>query len=303
MACGVPVITTPTGQMGILEGYARNESTCLIVPCNDYKALRLAINRLMKDSNLRKSLRLGAFEIVKHMMEEKMAKEYEKVWYNVVYPEHKLVSVIIPATYDRLNQVNERLTALDNQTYPNVEAVVIWDEVEKEETTFKERELPIKQLYTGKEGYNLAMARNLGVIEAAGEILVFNDSRLCPLEDTVYNFVNAVENAGAINEGGCKKVWFNGKKGDSTKVAFVENFSAVRRDFCIAFGSFNERITKYGGATQEIRTRWVSQGGKFSFLESAKAKEIKSAKHPPALRNQIKDSKLLLYKMYGEDRH
>ena len=302
-ASGVPVITTPTGQFGLKEGNARHESNCLIVPCNDYKALRLAINRLMKDPNLRKSLRLGGYEVVKSMMEEKMAREYEKVWYSVVKPEHKLVSVIIPATYDRLEQVEQILTALDNQTYPNIEAVVIWDEVEKKERTFAERELPIKQLYTGKEGYNLAMARNLGIIESSGEILVFNDSRLCPHEDAVYNFVNAVENAGAINEGGEKKVWFNGKKGDSTKVAFVENFSAVKREYCVAFGLFSERILQYGGMTQEVRTRWKKQGGKLSFLESAKCKEIKSSKHPPELRNQIKESKLLLYKLYGEERY
>jgi len=302
-ASGVPVITTPTGQAGILEGYARNESNCLVVPCNDFKALRFALNRLMKDAKLRQSLRLGGFEVVKHMLEEKMAREYEKVWYSVVHPEHKLASVIIPATYDRKEQVEQILESLDNQTYPNIEAVVIWDEVEKKERTFAECELPIKQLYTGKEGYNLAMARNLGVIESAGEILVFNDSRLCPYEDAVYNFVNAVENAGAINEGGEKRVWFNGKKGSSTKVAFVENFSAVRRNFCIAFGLFNERITKYGGMTQEVRTRWKKQGGKFSFLESAKAKEIKSSKHLPEIRNQIKESKLLLYKMYDSERY
>jgi len=307
-ACGVPVITTPTGQAGILEGYARHESNCLLVPCNDYKALRLAINRLMKDGKLRKSLRLGGFEVVKHMLEEKMAREYEKVWYSVVHPENKLVSVIIPATYDRVEQVDKILEALNNQTYLNIEAVVIWDESIKSFEFYTDPEaqawynFPIKELHTLKEGYNLAMARNLGVIESAGEILIFNDSRLCPDEDAVMNFVHAVENAGAINEGGQKKVWFNGNKG-STKRAFVENWSAVRRDFCVSFGLFLERITKYGAMTQEVRTRWVKQGGKFYYLENAKCKEIKSASKSLEKRNEIKDSKLLLYKMYGSERY
>ena len=319
MACGVPVITTPTGQMGILEGYARHESNCLVVPCNDYKALRLAINRLMKDPSLRKSLRLGGFEIVKHMLEEKMAREYEKVWYQTLYPEQKLVSVIIPATYDRAEQVKQILQSLENQTYPNIEAVVVWDEkfpevVAREEDIkypiFIEGEIDkskysisIRELITDREGYNLAMARNLGIIESLGEILVFCDSRLAPEPEAVFNFVNAVGNAKAINEGGCDKVWFNGKKGSSTKEAFVENFSAVKRQHIVGAGMFCERITQYGGMTQEIRTRWVKQGGKFSFLGMAKAKEIKSSKHTPEVRNQIKDSKFLLYKMYDSERY
>ena len=133
--------------------------------------------------------------------------------------------------------------------------------------------------------------------------MIFNDSRLCLEPEAVFNFVNAIENAKAINEGGCDKVWFNGKKGSSTKVAFVENFSAVKREHIVSAGMFCERIQKYGGMTQEVRTRWVKQGGKFSYLDMARAKEIKSSKHPPEVMNQIKESKLLLYKLYDSERH
>ncbi|MDP8211910.1 MAG: hypothetical protein P9X22_01285, partial [Candidatus Zapsychrus exili] len=51
---------------------------------------------------------------------------------------------------------------------------------------------------TGLSVYNLAIARNMGAIEAEGDILVFCDSRLQPDKDSLLMFQQAIEHAGEI---------------------------------------------------------------------------------------------------------
>ena len=136
---------------------------------------------------------------------------------------------------------------------------------------------------------------------AEGEVLIFNDSRLKPDENAVMMFVEAVKNASSVTKGGNKMVWFFGDKG-SQKQSFVENFSAVDRKFLIKIGMFCEQIDRYGGMTQEIRTRWKMNGGAFSYLGTAVASEIIKSGLSVEKRKSIVQSKLKLWKMYGDER-
>jgi glycosyltransferase involved in cell wall biosynthesis len=300
MACGVPVITTPCG---MAKDIIENEKNGIVVDFGDIEALETQIKRLMEDSELRAQLRKNAWQTIKHFTEQKMAYEYSKAYHQVVYPDHTLVSVITP-TYNRKEQTLKILDSLRGQTYPHIEVVICDDN--SDDGTYgavmqyikKHPEMTIKLLETGKDGYNLAMARNMGAIEAEGNILVFCDSRLKPEENAIMFFKEAVENASAITMGGNKKVWFFGNKG-SDKRNFVENFSAVDRELFIQFGMFNERIDKYGGMSQEIRTRWVKQGGEFTFLPSVQATELTKAHSINERRKDIIEMKLKLFKMYG----
>jgi len=307
MACGVPVITTPAGQAGYEEGIFRDGHNCLMIDHEDKKGLKEAVERLMKDKELRNTLRKNGWNTVKNMTEEKMAKHYSKIWNKVLYPDHELASVIIPATYDRIEQVNQIVKAITLQSYPNIEIVLAWDEEKKEDYGFSKKEfnITIKEVWTEmdkeKYPYNLAMARNLAIIEAEGEYLIFNDSRLKPDEGAVMMFVEAIKNLSLMAEGGTKKVWFFGNKG-SNKKDFIENFSAIYREHLIHAGMFCERINRYGGMTQEIRSRWSKQKGEFQYIEMAAAEEIKSSKRSPQRREHIVGSKLKLYKMYGDER-
>ena len=308
MASGTPVITTPAGQAGYEEGVLQDRHNCLMIPFDDEEALEAAVNELMNDKELRNTLRKNAWNTVKNMTEEKMALEYSKLWNRIIYPDNKLVSVIIPATYDRTDQVKEIVKALTMQSYVNMEVVIAWDEEKNSDRHIFDAdkyEITIKEVWTDKDKekypYNLAEARNRAVIEAEGDILIFNDSRLKPDENMVMMFVEAVNNAGAVTIGGNNKVWFFGNKG-GRKDSFVENFSAVRRDFLIHFGMFCERMDKYGGMTQEIRSRWKKQKGEFYYLESAVAEEIKSSSNSSQKKKDISDSKFKLHRMYGDER-
>jgi len=292
MACGVPVITTLNG---VARDIAKDGVNALVVPFQDKEALKIAIKRLMEDEDLRKKLRKGGYNTVRQMSEEKMAYEYTKLFYEVKY-DKPLVSAIIPATFDRAKEVITILKSLEKQTHKPIEAVVIWDERITEQTIFPDiasniKGVVVKQFVTDKVGYNIALARNIGVIESQGEYLLFNDTRLEPEIDAVSMFLQAMENG---------KFWLFGDKG-AQKKSFIENFSFVSRENFMTFGMFNERVMSYGGASQEIRTRWIKQGGQFNYIQEAIAKEIKKASSmTDKKRKSINDMKFLLYKMYGD---
>lgn len=311
MACGVPVVTTPNGVANDIAQHGRN---ALIVPFKDKEALKEAIATAMEDVELRKELRKGGWETVKTMTESKMAYEYGLMLNKLVY-EHPLVSVVIPTTFSRKEETMRIINALENQSYREIEAIVVWDEdLEGFSDFYEERirkfhefvgkpatdklRIPVKHLCTNNEtgDYGLAKARNMGIIEAEGEYILFNDSRLLPDENAVKMFVTASELLGH------KKIWYFGDKGGG-KRAFVENFSFVRREQIVTAGMFCERIDRYGGMSQEIRTRWIKQGGLFEMVDTAQAEAMMSSGITEGKRRDIVDMKFLLLKMYkGESK-
>lgn len=304
MASGVPVITTLSG---IARDIAEDGKNCLVVPFNDEGAIKEALIKLRDNPELRKSLRENAWHTVKNFTEEKYAMRFSKLWYEVLSEGYTLASIIIP-TYNRAKELEEVLAYFENEEdYPFFEVVVV-DDNSTDNTAVKVAEAiarynyPIKYINTHKEGYNLAMARNLGVIAAEGEVLVFCDSRIKPEPGAVFTFVECCDHAGEV-EGGNRMKWFFGNKDGAFKKSFVENFSAVRRDFLIYAGMFNERIDRYGGMSQELRTRWGAQGGELFFIETANAKTLCKSGMNTKRRNDIVDMKMLLYKLYGDERH
>ena len=102
----------------------------------------------------------------------------------------------------------------------------------------------------------------------------------------------------AFSDNSYSKRWLWGQK-DGYKKGFVENFSSVKRRDIIDGGMFNERIDKYGGITQEVRTRFQKQGMVFEFLPTAKATAITKSSSRWAKREDIIDTKTLLWKLYG----
>jgi len=294
MACGVPVVTTLNG---VANDIIQDNHNALVVPFKDKETLKIQIKRIMEDIDLRKTLRKNGWNTVKTFTEEKMAWEYAKLFNKLIFDKDALVSIIIPATYDRLEQVKDILISLDNQTYSAIEAVVIWDEVEnKYPLESIVTRINVQELHTGKEGYNLAMARNIGAIQSQGEYLLFNDSRMKLDEDAVKLFVYAMSQ---VEEG---RFWFFGDKG-ADKKSFVENFSFVKRSDFMRFGMMNERIDRYGGMSQEIRTRWILQGGQLSYLPSAKAKQLIKSSMTEQKRKDVIRMKFKLLKMYEGESH
>jgi len=287
MACGVPVITTPAGCAIDIINDGENG---LIVPFDNREALRVKIKQLKEDKELRETLRKNAWNTIKNFNEEKMAREYYKLYTEILFGEDS-VSVITPAY--NCQEIDQIYEALKKQSYPIAEWLICDDNSDpnfnlKEKASKWAQEAPfaVRYLNTGRDGYNLAMARNLGVVEAIGRWLMFLDSRLAPEPDAVENFIKNAD----------EKKWLFGDKGGGKK-SFVENFSFANRNDIIRFGMFNERIYKYGGMSQEIRERWMTQKKEFIFIEGAKAVALKSSKMTNARRQDIIEMKFLLNKI------
>lgn len=293
MACGVPVVTTLSG-VGLDIGV--NDNNCLTTRFQDKENLKENIERLLGDDELKNKLKGNAWTTVKNMSDKKMAREYDVLYQKVLCGKEELVSIILP-TCNRCEQVREILLSLNEQTYKNFE-VIICDDYSQEQDVYGviekiklETNYPIKYIQTNNQGYGLAQARNMGAIEAVGDILMFVDSRMKPNKEAIGKFYRLLKDNNS-------KIWYFGNKGPN-KTSFVENFSAVRRlDFMI-FGMFCERMNKYGGLSEETRIRWTNQDGLMKYCEDILAEQIISSKKDDKKRQDIIDMKFNIYKMYN----
>jgi len=291
MASGVPCVTTPSG---IAADIGEDQENMLVVGFDDVDSLKAQVKNLVESVSLRNTLRNNAWDTIRGYNHEMRAYKIGVAMSELIYDE-ELVSVILPATYDRIEEVKIILNSLKEQTYKNFEVILIWDEVDE---SFKcnKRDYPfaIEELCTGKEGYNLAMARNMGVVEARGKYLMFCDSRLNPKKEAIKTFLDRSK----LPEKDGVKYWLFGNKARADKESFIENFSFINREKFIRAGMMNERITEYGGMSQELRERFNSQGFKTIFVKDAHADELSSGRRSPERRKSIIKMKNLLYKLY-----
>ena len=112
-------------------------------------------------------------------------------------PPQPLVSILI-RTVDRPAWLREALTSCANQTYPNIEVVVVEDGPEASRAVaegFKDR-LNVRYLATGGR-VGRAAAGNLALAEARGEWLNFLDDDDLFFADHVEVLVDAVQRSGA----------------------------------------------------------------------------------------------------------
>lgn len=264
MSCGIPVVTTPSGEaMDIIK----DGENGILVEFDNPESLKNGIQRMINSD--RNKIREAAWNTVRNMNEQVMARKYEKLYYKAFY-NNDLVSVIIP-TCKREDNIKKVLDAYKNQTYKPIEIIVVVDDKKSNgnydvviDKWIKDNEdMPLKILFTEYTGYGLAMARNMGIFEATGHYLIFNDDRFIPNEHAVSAFVGRIKQ----NKNRCC-VW--GDKGGG-KRDFIENFFIVRKKDIVNAGMFNERINEYGGQSQELRDRLNSQDFYLIFEPAAKA--------------------------------
>lgn len=294
MACGIPVITTPSGEA---KDIIRDGENGILVEFENYESLKNGFNRFQSLNKEEKNkMRDNAWNTVKNMNQDVMARKYEKLYYNVLFGKD-LVSVIIP-TFERSDKLKEILNAYAKQTYKPIEIIVVDDNSQDEGKTkqvvndfAKENygNIAVKYLNTGKDGYNLAMARNMGIFEATGNYIVFSDDRVLPEPTVIYNFVSRIK-----QEKERCAVW--GDKGNG-KRDFIENFFIIRKKDIAEAGMFNERINEYGGQSQEIRERLRSLNYKLIFEPSACAIMNKSSHNKSKKRYEILHMKTKLWKL------
>lgn len=316
MLCGVPVLTRNIGHvpdifngenLRIYEGDPEdtvaitNELKRMLsdvrqvtVGKGAYNGEGSRVTKLVSDSL--ETQRQSAWNSAKNFNFERRAYEYQKL-YRKLMSDVAPVSVVVPI-FDKPEVIRECLNAIANQDYPNVELIVANDSgmnseqnIQLVEEYAKTVSFPVRFVDTFLEGsnayedYGLARARNLGAIEATGDILVFCDQRQIMEPNAITEFVNNL----------VPKTWVYGDKGG--KKDFVENFSAVYRHEFIVAGMFCERMDGYGGMSQEIRSRTRMQGFRHVYVESAKAKPMGSSKRKHTERLEIIRMKNRLHKM------
>lgn len=290
MLCGVPVATRNIGQ--VPDIYSEGN---LVVTNHDPENnlfIHQTLEKMLSDPKALREQREKAWQTAKTRNHERRAYEYQKL-YRRVLSDATPVSVVVPI-YDHPEVIRACLNAVANQDYPNIELIVCddnyyikadghYDLVRDFASTVS---FPVRYLATGNHDYGLARARNQGIIEATGELIVFCDQRQIMEPNCISELVKNL----------VPRTWVYGNKGREHP-EFVENLSAIFRREIIQAGMFSERITQYGGLTQEVRSRTRQQGIKHVYVETAKATAMGKSGKSDQRRLDIIKSKNTLFKM------
>jgi glycosyltransferase involved in cell wall biosynthesis len=206
-------------------------------------------------------MRERAWQIASKLADERRAYNYQRLYRSLFTGTP--VSVIV-TIYEYQHTILNCLQSIATQDYPNIELIICDDNPNSENKSAIQEfarsvSFPVVYRNTSREenDYGLARARNVGIIEASGDILVFCDQRISMHSNAISEFVKNLE----------RKKWLFGTKG--RQKGFVENFSCVYRNDLIRAGMFCERVDNYGGTTQEIFSRTYSQGFKHELISTA----------------------------------
>lgn len=284
MATGVPVLTRKIGHVPDLYNehnlYVNDNAS------NETYLLQKQIENIFNDKNKMAEIRQEAWHTVRNYNNERRAYSYQKL-YRSLYPETP-VSVILPVCENE-STTRKCIQAISEQTYKNLELIVVDDGKEPQKALIEQLKpylnMPVKYISNYDGDYGLARARNKAIIEATGEILVFTDQRMIIEPNAIFEFVNNLT----------ERKWLYGNKGG--KKDFVENFSCIYRRDLIRAGMFNERINKYGGQSQEVRSRTRMQGIQHDYVDTAKATPDGKSRNKWVKRYEIMEMKNKLFKM------
>ena len=89
-----------------------------------------------------------------------------------------LISVIMPF-YKKREFFEESLLSVINQTYKNIELIIIYDDYKADDLTFIKDKIKFharSKVINNKENYGVAKARNIGIENSGGEFIAFIDS-------------------------------------------------------------------------------------------------------------------------------
>ena len=113
-----------------------------------------------------------------------------------------LVSVVIPC-YNNADSILETLHSVRNQTYNNIEIIVVndgsTDASEMMIDTFKNDNLSLDLHYFKQTNYGPSITRNNGAAAAKGEFIIFLDADDLLHETYIEKAINVLINQPAIN--------------------------------------------------------------------------------------------------------
>ncbi|MRN52341.1 glycosyltransferase [Paenibacillus monticola] len=287
MISGVPILSRLVGHVPELN--KKNSMRLLESPLNDVASLTNAIENLLSNEQELLVMRERAWQIGSKQADERRAYNYQKL-YRSLFPGTP-VSVIV-TIYEYNHAILNCLQSIAAQDYVNKELIICDDNPNSENQSVIEEfarsvSFPVVYRNTSRKenDYGLARARNVGIIEASGDILVFCDQRISMHSNAISEFVKNL----------MPKKWLFGTKGIIK--GFVENFSCVYRNDLIRAGMFCERVDEYGGATQEIFKRTYSQGFKHELIPTANSTFIVESLSLSKRRPEIIKMRNRLYRM------
>ncbi len=291
MACGIPVLTRNIGVVREI-GEHRNNIYIRQGEYDDIEDLKKSLKELVEDKKLKLKFRDNGRREVRRRSYWKRAREFNRFYHDVLYPDQPLVSIIIP-TFNRASTLEKTLGYVRNTNYKNIE-VIVTDDCSTDNTKemvedFRSKtEIPIKYIKSGSEDvYGLAQARNFAAVEAVGKYLVFLDDRLGIDESAITEFVKALEAKNGDVIFGCRE--------ESTK--YVENFSAISRENFFKIGMFNHMMINYGGMTEYYMSRISMHGLIAKLLPQARSIQLLKSSSKWTKQDEIAKAKFLIDKI------
>jgi glycosyltransferase involved in cell wall biosynthesis len=198
-----------------------------------------------------------------------------------------LVSAIIP-TYNRAHTVCEAIDSILNQTYPNIELIVV-DDGSTDDTAGALRRYGSTIRIITQQNAGPSVARNRGIAGAAGSIVAFLDSDDLWLPGKIERQVALLERMGSsvpcclsnismrwntgerssfeiaglnppIEEG----IWLNPEEVLATRVVLFTQGVAIRRSVLEKIGGFDERLRLLEDHELALR---LSAEGPWAFIK------------------------------------
>ncbi|GBR75387.1 glycosyl transferase group protein [Candidatus Termititenax persephonae] len=198
-----------------------------------------------------------------------------------------LVSIVVP-TYNRLACLKQTLASLEKQTFQDFEVVVSDDGSADQTRTLQRQKFPFQFKLVSQLNSGRAAARNHGIAESSGEIVIFIDDHIILDKDFVrehYFAHKKYEKKGvAVIRGRAEYVQTPDKAPEkpprftkkiskfnenSPFVNFITNNISITRYALELTGGFDPEFKEYGFQDQELGYRIRQRGFKFKVNPKA----------------------------------
>jgi len=212
------------------------------------------------------------------------------------------ISIVVP-TFNSAKVLGACLESLTNQTVGRERyEVIVVDDGSTDETRDVVSKYPIRYIYQQNSGP--AVARNNGVRQAEGEIILFTDADCEPQSNWIEELIKPLKDPQVVGVKGIYKtrqeeliarlvqIEYEHKYERMRKfkyIDFIDTYSAAyRKDIFMKYGGFDERYIKASVEDQEFSFRLSRDGNKMVFNPEAVVYHRHSARLTDYLRKKYK---------------